>query len=119
MAGSFTYSVGAPSPGGPPTAADPGGDAGPAIRAAFPVVRWIGYVGLLLLVGAVLILAVLWPAPGPHRSHAGHLARGRAVAVATIGELVLQVPYVAGAELGDLGAPTFGRCWPARTAPPT
>ena len=103
VAGSFTYSVGAPSPGGPPTAADPGGDAGPAIRAAFPVVRWVGYVGLLLLVGAVLILAVLWPQrldrTGPMRVI--WLGAGL-VAVATIGELVLQVPYVAGAGLGDL-----------------
>ena len=71
----------------------------------FPVVRWIGYVGLLLLVGAVLILAVLWPQrldrTGPIRVI---WAGAGLIALATVVELVLQVPYVAGGGLGDLRA---------------
>jgi copper transport protein len=102
VAGSFTYSVGAPSPGGPPTA-DTGGDASSAIRTIFPVMRWIGYVGLLLLVGAVLVLAVLWPQRLDRTNPMRVIWLGAGlVAAATIGELVLQVPYVSGGGLGDI-----------------
>jgi copper transport protein len=105
VSGAFTYSVGAPSPGGPPRVDVGNADAGPVIRTVFPVVRWVGYVGLLLLVGPVLMLAVLWPQrldrTGPIRTI--WLGAGL-VALATIVELLLQVPYVAGGGLGDIRA---------------
>ena len=53
----------------------------PATRSwstALPIVRWIGYVGLLLLVGAVLVLALLWPQRlDRRRPDPGDLARRR------------------------------------------
>jgi copper transport protein len=103
IGGAFAFSYKSPSPGGPPSAAGGGAEASTAILAALPVVRWIGYVGLLLLVGAVLVLALLWPQrlsrSGPIRVI--WLGAGM-VALATVLELVLQVPYVAGGGLGNI-----------------
>ena len=102
VGGAFTYSVGAPSPGGPPSADAGDQAANPVIQAAFPVVRWIGYAGLLLLVGAVLVLGLLWPRRLDRRDpiRVSWLGAGL-VALATVLELLLQVPYVAGGGLAD------------------
>jgi copper transport protein len=103
VSGSFTYSVGAPSPGGPPTATGVGGEASPVIGVVYPVVRWIGYTGLLLLVGTALVLGALWPQRLDRRGPGRMIWIGAgAVAAATIGELIVQVPYVAGGGLGDI-----------------
>jgi copper transport protein len=63
----------------------------------FPIVRWLGYLGLVLLCGAILVLALWWP---PRLDNTGivriiWIAAGM-VAVATAGELAVQVPNVAG-----------------------
>ncbi|MGE5828826.1 MAG: copper resistance D family protein, partial [Micromonosporaceae bacterium] len=72
---------------------------------ALPVVRWFGYVGLLLLVGAALVLAALWPRRLDRRGPNRLIWIGAGlVAVGTILELVLQVPYVAGGGLFDIRA---------------
>lgn len=103
VAGSFTYSVGAPSPGGPPSTDAPDPEASPVIRAVFPVFRWMGYAGLLLLVGAVLVLAVLWPQRLDRAAPIRTIWVGAGlVAAATVGELLLQVPYVAGGGIADI-----------------
>jgi copper transport protein len=100
VAGAFTYSYLETS--APPT--DTGADTkiSPWITGAFPVVRWVGYVGLLLAVGGILVLTLLWPRRlprlGPLRVV---LAGGAAIAVATVGELLLEVPYVAGGWRGS------------------
>jgi copper transport protein len=103
VAGSFTFSVGAPST--PPTLSGAAPEGGRLVATVFPMVRWIGYVGLLLLVGAALVLTLLWPrrldVAGPARVI--WLGAGL-VALATIGELVLEVPYLAGGGLGDIRA---------------
>ncbi len=103
VGGAFAFSYRERSPGGPPSASGGDAEASPAVLAALPVVRWIGYVGLLLLVGAVLVLALLWPQRlsrgGPTRVI--WLGAGL-VALATVLELVLQVPYVAGGGLGNI-----------------
>ena len=102
VSGAFTYNVGVASAGGPPV--DNGNaPSSPVVTSAFPVVRWIGYVGLMLLVGSALILALLWPRrldrSGPTRTM--WIGAGM-VGLATIGELALQIPYVTGGGLGDL-----------------
>jgi copper transport protein len=103
VAGSFTYSVGTPST--PPTLSDAGPQGSRVVSTAFPVVRWLGYVGLLLLVGAALMLTLLWPrrldVAGPARVI--WLGAGL-VAAATLGELALEVPYLAGGGFGDVRA---------------
>jgi copper transport protein len=100
IGGAYTYSVGAPSPGGPPALTEAVDTASPVVEAAFPVVRWVGYAGLLLMVGATVVLGMFWPQrldrAGPGRVI--WLGAGL-VAASTLAELVLQVPYVAGGGL--------------------
>ena len=100
VGGAYTYSYGAPSAA--PRDTEVSVTANPVVTAAFPVVRWIGYAGLLLLVGSVLMLALLWPQrldrTGPQRViwlGAGLLA------LSTVAELYLQIPYTAGGGVFD------------------
>jgi copper transport protein len=99
----FSYSYKQVSPGGPPSANGTDAQASPFVLAAMPVARWTGYLGLLLLVGSVLVLALLWP----QRLSRGEPTRviwigAGLVALGTILELALQVPYVAGGGLSNV-----------------
>jgi copper transport protein len=96
VGGAFTYSVVNTST--PPAAdAASGTTTSPLISVLFPIVRWIGYAGLVVMIGAILVLALLWP---QRLSNAGLVRTvwigAGLIAVATIGELALQVPNVAG-----------------------
>lgn len=98
VSGTFAYSVGVLS--NLPSADDADAESSPLVTVAFPVARWIGYLGLILLVGAAFILTMLWPTrldrAGPTRMI--WLGAGL-VALATLAELALQVPYVAGSDV--------------------
>src|SRR3954468_11439304 len=59
VGGSLTYSVGAASTA--PTTSDNTQNVDPVVRALIPVGKYLGYAGLVLLVGPVLVLALLWP----------------------------------------------------------
>ncbi|MFC4145672.1 copper resistance CopC/CopD family protein [Micromonospora mangrovi] len=101
VSGAFTYSVGAPST--PPV--DSGGDnrADPVVVNAVKVAKYLGYVGLLLLVGPALVLAALWPRRLSRRGPARLAWAGVGLlAFATVAELWLQVPYTAGGGLFDV-----------------
>jgi copper transport protein len=99
VAGSFSYSIGAPSAVATPK--DTNESTSKAIGVIFPVVRWFGYVGLLLMVGAALVLALLWPARLDRRGPGRVVWLGALlVGVVTIVELALQVPYVSGGSIG-------------------
>lgn len=104
VAGAFTFSVGAPSPGGPPV--DNGASASSGVpTVALAIARYVGYAGLVLLVGAVLVLSLLWP----RRLDTKGLARtawigAGVIAVGTVAELVLEVPYISGSGLFSAGA---------------
>ncbi|MFE9691434.1 copper resistance CopC/CopD family protein [Micromonospora sp. NPDC005806] len=115
VSGAFTYSVGAPST--PPT--DTGTDtrADPVVENAVKVAKYLGYVGLLLLVGPALVLAALWPRRLSRRGPARLAWSGLGVlVVATLAELWLQVPYtnggglfdVTGSGLGDVFGSAYG-----------
>ncbi|GAA1809093.1 CopD family protein [Luedemannella flava] len=104
VTGAFTFSIGAPSPGGAPTEAAEAATS-PVVTALFPVARYLGYAGLALLVGAVLVLTALWP----QRLASAGLVRvayvgAVLIAVATVLEVVLEVPYVMGGGLFGAGA---------------
>nr|WP_308129596.1 copper resistance protein CopC [Actinoplanes polyasparticus] len=99
ISGSITYSVGETS--GTPTAASD--DVDPALRILIPVVKYLGYLGLVLVIGPVLLLTLLWP----HRL--GRRGPGRLVwsglglvGVSTLLALWLQVPYAFGTALFDV-----------------
>jgi copper transport protein len=101
IAGAFTYSVGAPS--APPADTDEATTVAPAVQAAIPIAKTAGYVGLLLVVGPVLVLALLWPhrlsRSGPARlAWTGLALLGAATAVG----LFLQAPYTTGSRLTDI-----------------
>ncbi|MEV4763970.1 copper resistance protein CopC [Micromonospora chokoriensis] len=108
VSGAFTYSVGAPST--PP--ADSGGDdsrADPVVSTAVKVARFLGYAGLVLLVGPVLVLAALWPQRLSRRGPTRLAWTGLGlVAVATLADLWLQVPYTGGGGLFEVSGEGFG-----------
>jgi copper transport protein len=99
----FTYSVGAPSSTGTAT-----GDAGRTDRAVaigVSVAKYLGYAGLILIAGPALMLFALWPhrlaRTGPTRlAYAGIGLAG----LATVLELLLQVPYSSGGGLFETSA---------------
>ncbi len=112
IAGSLVYSVGAPSA---PRPSGAGEAAGPVLRAAVAGVRYLGYAGLALLVGAAVGLARLWPPRLPRRP-LGRLLWAGAVTlgVASLAALVLHVPYTTGGPvtadgLRDVLASPFGQ----------
>ncbi|MEV4756414.1 copper resistance protein CopC [Micromonospora sp. NPDC049559] len=102
VAGGYSFSVGAPSATAPERQE---GSAHPSVRIAVPVVRYLGYAGLVLLVGPALLLARLWPRRLPRRG-AILLARTGLglIAAATLAGLALQVPYAAGAPAYEISA---------------
>ncbi|MFF0654202.1 copper resistance CopC/CopD family protein [Micromonospora tulbaghiae] len=101
VSGAFTYSVGAPSE--PPTDSGSDNRANPVTENAVKVAKFAGYVGLLLLVGPALVLAALWPRRLSRRGPARLAWTGLGLlAVATVAEVWLQVPYVNGGGLFDV-----------------
>ena len=105
VAGGYTYSVGAPST--PPS--DAGGTAeaetSRLLAVTIPIVKYIGYGGLVLLVGPTLVLALLWPQrlsrAAPTRLAYAGLGL---IAFSTVVELWLQAPYTTGGGYFDGGA---------------
>jgi copper transport protein len=100
VGGAFTFSVVTTST--PPTSTVGSVATSPVISVLFPIARWLGYAGLVLLVGSVLVLAVLWPQrlsrTGPIRVI--WLGAGL-VGLSTLLELGLQIPNEAGG-FGDV-----------------
>lgn len=95
VGGAYTYSLGAPTAA--PRDTEVSVVANPVVISAFPVVRWFGYAGLVLLVGAVLVLTLLWPQRLDRTVPIKVVWIGAGVlAVATLAELYLQIPYTAG-----------------------
>ncbi|GAA0796962.1 hypothetical protein Sya03_51450 [Spirilliplanes yamanashiensis] len=116
VSGAFTYSVGAAS--APPSAGDDAAaGVDPAVEVAIPVVKFLGYAGLLLLVGPVMVLALLWPHRLSRRGPARLVWTGLGLVLgSTVAALYLQAPYTAGGglfsagpgDLRDVLASTFG-----------
>ncbi|MGW4497923.1 copper resistance CopC/CopD family protein [Micromonospora sp. NPDC004336] len=101
VSGAFTYSVGAPST--PPVDSGDDSRADPLVGTAVKVAKYLGYVGLLLLVGSAMVLAVLWPRRLSRRGPARLAWAGLGlVAFATVANVLLQVPYTAGGGVFDV-----------------
>ncbi|MBY3552638.1 copper resistance protein CopC [Modestobacter lapidis] len=86
--------------------ADAGASASPAVAAALPAARWLGYLGLALGLGVPVILATCWPlgwaVPLLRRLAVAGLG---AIAAGALLSLVLQGPYTAGAGIGSVADP--------------
>jgi copper transport protein len=100
IGGSFTFAVGAPS-ADPPTAGDSTVTrVDPLVAWTLGAARWLGYAGLVLLIGPMLFLARLWPARVSRRTPARLVAIGLGLtAFSTVAEMLLQAPYTAGTSL--------------------
>ncbi|GIG13581.1 transport integral membrane protein [Catellatospora methionotrophica] len=112
--GGFTFSVGAPS--ATPTAV-PDEKVDTTIRNLIAVAKVIGYAGLVMLVGPVLVLTLLWPARLSQRGPRRVMWAGfGTVAFATLAGLYLQAPYstggslfgATGSDLGDVLGSQYG-----------
>lgn len=122
VSGGFTFSVGAPS-----TTPDlPAGSASdPVVSALVPAARYVGYAGLALLIGPVLVLLALWPTRLDRRvpTRLAWIGLGL-VGGGTLAALLLQAPYTTGASLtgttmsdiGDVLGTPFGTAHLVRLA---
>ena len=115
VAGSITFSVGAAST--PPTETAGAESVDPVVRALIPVGKYLGYAGLVLLVGPVLVLALLWPHRLSRRGPGRLVWTGVGLVLgSTVLALWLQAPYTTGAglfgvsgdDLRDVLGSTFG-----------
>jgi copper transport protein len=107
VSGAFTYSVGAPSAA--PTDSGTDTRANPVVGNAVKVAKYVGYLGLLLLVGPALVLAALWPRRLSRRDPARLAWSGLGLLVfATLADLWLQVPYTNGGGLFDVTGSGLG-----------
>jgi copper transport protein len=101
VGGSITYSVGAAS--APPKAAIDDTKVDPVVRGLIPVGKYLGYAGLVLLVGPSLVLALLWPHRLSRRGPAKVIWTGVGlVTLSTLMAVWLQVPYSIGTGLFDV-----------------
>ncbi|MFG3701505.1 copper resistance CopC/CopD family protein [Micromonospora sp. NPDC047620] len=101
VSGAFTYSVGAPST--PPVDTGDDSRADPVVGNAVKVAKYVGYAGLLLLVGPAMVLAALWPRRLPRQGPARLAWAGLGlVMLSTVANLLLQVPYTAGGGVFDV-----------------
>jgi copper transport protein len=107
VSGAFTYSVGAPS--APPVDSGTDNRADPVVETAVKVSKYLGYLGLVLLVGPALVLSALWPRRLSRRGPArlGWAGLGL-LAFGTVADLWLQVPYTAGGGLFDVSGSGLG-----------
>ncbi|MET0419104.1 MAG: copper resistance protein CopC [Actinoplanes sp.] len=101
VSGSLTFSVGEAS--APPTATQPDANVDPVVRTLIPIGKWLGYVGLVLLVGPTLVLALLWPHRLSRSGPAKLIWTGIGLITgSTLLAIWLQVPYTIGSTLFDV-----------------
>src|SRR4051794_10627014 len=101
IGGSITYSVGAAST--PPSATVNDTKVDPVVRGLIPVGKYLGYAGLVLLIGPALVLALLWPHRLSRRGPARLIWTGVGLITgSTLLAIWLQVPYSIGTSLFDV-----------------
>jgi copper transport protein len=95
--GGFTFSVGAPSASAPTL---PEEKVDGTVTNLIAAAKYVGYLGLVLLVGPALVLILLWPARLGQRGPRRMLWAGFGlVAVSTVVGVYLQAPYTNGTSL--------------------
>ncbi|WP_233624833.1 copper resistance CopC/CopD family protein [Actinoplanes sp. ATCC 53533] len=109
IAGSFTYSVGTPSARPAAAGQDATAAAARSVRTAISAAKTVGYAGLALLMGPIMMLLLLWP-PRLSRSGPARLVwTGLGLtAGSTLAALWLQVPYTTGGDLTDVDIDGLG-----------
>lgn len=117
ISGGYTFDVGHASPAPAVSGVGPGGNRTSGILLG--VSRFVGYAGIITLVGALVFLGILWPGGGRGRTVRRLLSGGWVTALGgAVGGLLLQGPYAAGlspvhaldpALLHPVTATTYGR----------
>ncbi|WP_433080244.1 copper resistance CopC/CopD family protein [Dactylosporangium sp. CA-052675] len=103
VSGGYSFSYGQPSATPNPDDAGSGVQTDAVVKNAMSVARFLGFAGLVLLVGPALILFALWPRRLSTRDPGRLALTGAGVlAVSTILELYVQIPYTAGTTLFDI-----------------
>lgn len=105
VSGGYSFSYGQVSavPGEADTGADVKTDA--LVKNAMSGARFIGFVGLVLLVGPTLVLLALWPRRLSARDPGRVALTGAGLlAVGAVLELYLQIPYTSGTTLFDVSS---------------
>lgn len=114
IASGYTFSVGAPSAVAPTV---PDGAVHRSVAVAIPAAKYLGYAGLVLLIGPAMMLALLWPRRLSRRGPTRTVHVGLALlSVTTVAGIWLQAPYSSGAsalnvsfaELRQVLSTTFG-----------
>jgi copper transport protein len=125
VAGGFSFSIGAPSRTAAAATGGSGAAENPVVAVAMPVARYLGFAGLVLLVGPAMVLLALWPRRLSRRGPARLLWLGfTLVALATVVELYLEVPYstgggpfaISGTDVNTVLGSRFGWAHVARLA---
>lgn len=107
VSGGYTYSVGAPST--PPTDSGDLDESGLLAANALKMVKYLGYVGLVLLVGPAFVFSLFWPHRLSRRGPARLAWVGLGlVVVATLAGLWLQAPYTSGGDLFTVDTTAIG-----------
>ncbi|MBX6357425.1 MAG: copper resistance protein CopC [Micromonosporaceae bacterium] len=103
ISGGFSFSIGAPSATQPQLSDGVAGDG--VVKAAIPVAKYLGYAGLVLVIGPILVLALLWPRRLSRRGPTRLVWVGLGlVGLSTLAGLYLQAPYTTGASMFDVSA---------------
>jgi copper transport protein len=121
----FTYSVGAPSATPPKPGDATSGRTDRVVAISVSAANYLGFAGLILVVGPVLVLTALWPrrlsARGPTRLAFAGLGL---IGLSSLLELYLQAPYdnggslfsASGADLSAVLDSTYGKAQLVRLA---
>ena len=107
VAGGYTFSVGQVT-GTPTQTAGNGVQTDRVVAIAIGAARDVGFVGLVLTVGPILFLVALWPRRLPTKGPAKLAVVGLGVlAVGTLLELYLEIPYTGGGDLLSANGESF------------
>jgi copper transport protein len=101
VSGGFSFSLGAPSATAPQATGGTGVNG--VVKVAIPVAKYLGYAGLVLVVGPLLVLALLWPRRLSRRGPTRLVWAGLGlIGLSTLAGLYLQAPYTTGAGIFDV-----------------
>jgi putative copper export protein/methionine-rich copper-binding protein CopC len=104
ISGGIPFSIGAPSANAP-TEITGGARTDPTVTVLLGAARYLGYAGLVLVVGPAMFLALLWPRRLSKRGPLNAIRAGIGLlALSTLAEQYLQAPYHAGSGLFGAGA---------------
>ncbi|GAA5183088.1 copper resistance protein CopC [Rugosimonospora acidiphila] len=105
----FTYSLGAPSKNTATADVSSGGQTNAVVTAGVSVADFLGYAGLILAIGPAVMLMMLWPRRLERRRTTRLAYAGLGVlALGTLLELYLEVPYSVGSGIFGISGSDLG-----------